>query len=80
MLAEYQQIAKQCSSSNTTYEQYLQEMAAAEIQKRDSNATSRRINAAKTPAMKELSDFDFASIPSLNKAKVVELRDRKSVV
>ena len=73
MLAEYQEIAKQCSSSNATYEQYLQEMAAAEIQKRDSNATSRRINAAKIPTMKELSDFDFASIPSLNKAKVVEL-------
>ena len=73
MLAEYQEIAKQCSSSNATYEQYLQEMAAAEIQKRDSNATSRRINAAKIPTMKELSDFDFASIPSMNKAKVVEL-------
>ena len=38
MLAEYQEIAKQCSSSNATYEQYLQEMAIAEIQKRDSNA------------------------------------------
>ena len=73
MLAEYEEIAKQCSSSNATYEQYLQEMAAAEIQKRDSNATSRRINATKIPTMKELSDFDFASIPSLNKAKVVEL-------
>lgn len=73
MLAEYQGIAKQCSSSNATYEQYLQEMAAAEIQKRDSNATLRRINAAKIPTLKELSDFDFASIPSLNKAKVVEL-------
>ena len=73
MLAEYQEIAKQCSSSNATYEQYLQEMAAAEIKKRDSNATSRRINAAKIPTMKELSDFDFASIPSMNKAKVVEL-------
>ena len=58
---------------NGPYEQYLQEMAAAEIQKRDSNATSRRINAAKIPTMKELSDFDFASIPSMNKAKVVEL-------
>ena len=73
MLAEYQEIAKQCSSSNATYEQYLQEMAAAEIQKRDSNATSRRINAAKIPTMKELCDFYFASIPSMNKAKVVEL-------
>ena len=70
MLAEYQEIAKQCSSSNATYEQYLQEMAAAEIQKRDSNATSRRINAAKIPTMKELSDFDFASIPFMNKANL----------
>lgn len=73
MLAEYQQVAKQCSSSNATYEQYLQEMASVEIDKRDSNAIARRIKAAKIPAMKELSDFDFASVPSLNKAKVVEL-------
>ena len=73
MLSEYPRIAKQCSSANATYEHYLEEMANVEIQKRDSNAIARRINAAKVPSMKELSDLDFASVPSLNKAKVLEL-------
>ena len=73
MLTEYQQLAKRCSSSNATYEQYLEDMASTEIQKRDSNAISRRIKASKVPTMKELSDFDFGSVPSLNKAKVIEL-------
>jgi DNA replication protein DnaC len=73
MLSEYQQLAKRCSSANATYEQYLEEMASSELQKRDSNAIARRIKAAKVPSMKELSDFDFASVPSLNKAKVLEL-------
>ena len=73
MLTEYQQLAKRCSSSNATYDQYLEEMASTEIQKRDSNAISRRIKASKVPTMKELSDFDFGSVPSLNKAKVIEL-------
>jgi DNA replication protein DnaC len=73
MLMEYQQLAKRCSSSNATYEQYLEDMASTEIQKRDSNAISRRIKASKVPTMKELSDFDFGSVPSLNKAKVIEL-------
>jgi len=73
MLSEYPSIAKQCSSANATYEHYLEEMASVEVQKRESNAIARRINAAKVPSMKELSDFDFASVPSLNKAKVLEL-------
>jgi DNA replication protein DnaC len=73
MLSEYQQVAKQCSSANATHEQYLEEIASIEIQRRDTNAIARRIKAANVPAMKELSDFDFASVPSLNKAKVLEL-------
>lgn len=73
MLSEYQQLAKRCSSANATYEQYLEEMASSELHKRDSNAIARRIKAAKVPTMKELSDFDFASVPSLSKAKVLEL-------
>ena len=73
MLSEYQQLAKRCSSANATYEQYLEEMTSSELQRRDSNAIARRIKAAKAPTMKELSDFDFASVPSLNKGKVLEL-------
>lgn len=73
MLSEYQQTARRCSADNAGYEKYLEEMASIEIGKRENNAISRRIHASKVPAMKELADFDFAAVPSLNKAKVLEL-------
>lgn len=73
MLLEYLQTARRCSADNASYEKYLEELAAIEVGKRESNAIARRIQAARVPAMKELADFDFAAVPSLNKAKVLEL-------
>lgn len=73
MLSEYSQAARRCSTDNASYEKYLEEMAAIEVAKRESNAVTRRIQASRVPAMKELADFDFAAVPSLNKAKVIEL-------
>ena len=73
MLAEYAQTARRCSTDNVPYEKFLEELANIELHRRESNAIARRINAARVPAMKELADFDFAAVPSLNKAKVLEL-------
>lgn len=73
MLAEYAQTARRCSADNVAYEKYLEEITNIEVHRRESNAIARRINAARVPAMKELADFDFAAVPSLNKAKVLEL-------
>jgi DNA replication protein DnaC len=73
MLAEYQQTARRCSVDNASYEKFLEELANIELQRRESNAIARRISASRVPAMKELADFDFAAVPSLNKAKVLEL-------
>ena len=73
MLAEYSQSARRCSADNVGYEKYLEEMASIEVGKRESNAIARRIQASRVPAMKELADFDFAAVPSLNRAKVLEL-------
>ena len=61
-------------------------LAMAELAERDSKAITRRINAAKLPAVKELSDFDFKAVPGVNKRKVLELatcgflQDRTNVV
>ena len=73
MLSEYSQSARRCSADNAGYEKYLEELTAIEVGKRESNAIARRIQAARLPAMKELADFNFAAVPSLNKAKVLEL-------
>jgi len=72
-LAEYSSLCAQCSHEDATYTDYLSRLAIAELSQRDSKAFQRRINAAKLPAQKELSDFDFKAIPSLHKQKMLEL-------
>jgi len=51
----------------------LARLTSAELSERDNKAITRRINAAKLPTQKELSDFDFKAVASLNKPKVLEL-------
>ena len=72
-LAEYGSLCAECSREQATYAEYLARLASAELAERDGKAISRRINAAKFPSIKELSDFDFASIPGVNKQRVLEL-------
>lgn len=73
VLAEYANVGQRCSQANATYDVYLEDLTRLELARRDSNSQLRRIQAAKLPVVKELADFKFASIPGLNKAKVVEL-------
>ena len=73
ILSEYSQAARRCSQANASYETYLQEVASIELGNRDTNAISRRIKASRLPSNKELADFDFSVVPTLNKAKVIEL-------
>lgn len=72
-LEEYSSLSAECSREDAGYEDYLARLATAELTERDGKATARRINQAKLPTMKELADFDFKSVPSLNKSKVLEL-------
>ena len=44
-----------------------------EIAQRDQHRQTRRTVAARFPLLKELADFDFSAIPSLNKQQVLEL-------
>ena len=73
ILSEYSQAARRSSQANASYETYLQEVASIELGNRDTNAIARRIKASRVPANKELADFDFTVVPTLNKAKVIEL-------
>ena len=44
-----------------------------QVTQREQNQRKRRIKAARFPVLKELADFDFSAIPSLNKARVLDL-------
>jgi DNA replication protein DnaC len=72
-LTEYSSLSAECSREQSSYAEYLSRLAIAELVERDSKAITRRINAAKLPSTKELSDFDFKAVPSLNKPKLLEL-------
>ncbi len=73
ILRSYQQFAEDAAQANQPYERYLLALAQLEIAQRDQHRQTRRTVAARFPLLKELADFDFSAIPSLNKQQVLEL-------
>ena len=73
VLKEYARLAREASSSNCRYEDYLEKLSELEVSQRASNAITNRIRAADYPVLKDLESFDFTLTPSLNKQKVLEL-------
>ena len=72
-MAEYSSVSAECTREQATYAEYLARLTSVELAERESKAVTRRLNAAKLPTPKELSDFDFKSVPSVNKQKMLEL-------
>lgn len=70
---EFEKLAREASSSNQTFEQYLLRLTELEVAARQSNALQTRIRQASLPVEKDLDSFDFSVIPSLNKQKILEL-------
>jgi DNA replication protein DnaC len=56
-----------------TYQRYLHDLATHELAQRERNRHIQRIRAARFPVLKELADFDFAAVPSLQKHALLEL-------
>ena len=73
MLREYDKIARTCAGEGVDYPRYLLRLVEAEIIERERKMVDRRIKAAKFPAVKSLDSYDFAALPTLNKALVMEL-------
>jgi DNA replication protein DnaC len=72
-LREYDKVARQCSDESVDYPRYLLRMTELELLDRERRATERRIHQARFPVVKSLDTFEFLSIPSVNKAMVLEL-------
>ncbi|MBI5629301.1 MAG: ATP-binding protein [Elusimicrobia bacterium] len=70
---EHEQAARQCTERGRTYEDYLELLAGREIAAREGKAAEKRLKQAGFPSSKELPDFEFAAIPSLNKGRILEL-------
>jgi len=72
-LREYDKVARQCAAEGTDFPRFLLRLAELELIERERRMIERRIKAARFPAVKSLDSFDFAALPSLNKALVMEL-------
>ena len=69
----YQAFAADASRSNLDYTRYLLALAEQEVNKREQNRIQKRVKLARFPVLKELADFDFSALPTLNKAQVLDL-------
>lgn len=72
-LRNYTSFAADAIEHNQDYVRYLLALAEVEVVQREQNRRERRIKTAHFPVLKELADFDFSAIPSLDKARVLDL-------
>ena len=73
MLAEYAKLSREAAEADENYEEYLLRLTDLEVAQRSANALTARIKAAGFPVLKDLDTYDFSAMPSVPKAKVVEL-------
>ena len=79
-LREYDKLARQCAAEGVDHPRYLLRLAELELIDRERRTVERRIKEARFPAVKSLDSFEFAAIPSLNKALVLDLARSEYVV
>jgi DNA replication protein len=69
----YESLAREASDNNLDYEGYLLGVLEQEIHQRENNRIQRGIRQASFPVIKTLESFDFKSIPSISKPKILKL-------
>jgi DNA replication protein DnaC len=69
----YQKLAQEAAQHNRPYDAYLLSLLELEVAQREENQQKRRLAQAHFPYLRTLDQFDFSAIPSVNKAKVLEL-------
>jgi DNA replication protein DnaC len=73
MAQAYQKVGQEATQTNARYEQYLLTLLEQEVLQREANQQKRRLLQARFPVLRTLDFFEFAAIPTLNKAKVLDL-------
>jgi len=69
----WRKVAEEAARAHLGYDRYLLALAEQELAQRDQHREERRIKAAHFPVLKELADFDFTCVASLNKLQVLDL-------
>jgi DNA replication protein DnaC len=71
--ASAERLAQEAASAGHGPLEFLAALLGAEVTQREANVERARIQAARFPELKELADFDFSLVPSLNAPLVAEL-------
>jgi DNA replication protein DnaC len=69
----YQELARDATEHNKTYEEYLLALVEQETIHRDDSQLQKRLRMAGFPLAKTLDSYEFAAMPSLNKQKILAL-------
>ena len=72
-LKNYPHFATDAARNNQDFVRFLLALAEQEVNQREANMLQKRIKAARFPLLKELADFDFSAVPTLSKARVLDL-------
>ena len=72
-LKNYPSFGAEAAAAALTYDRYLLALCEEEVAQREENRRRRRIREAQFPVLKELADFDFSAVSSLQKQQVLEL-------
>ena len=73
MKQQYAKLARECGEQGVGYERYLEQLCRMEVENRQNSAIQRRLREGSFPLNKELSEFNFEAVPSLNRMRVTEL-------
>ena len=71
-LDEWQSIEHQATQENWSYAQFLLALAQGEASRREQNRISRALTEAQLPYGKSWTNFEFAHVPTLNPAALME--------
>lgn len=72
-IGNHERFALEAAQNQHSYSRYLLALAEQEVAQREARRRQRRIKEAKLPVVKELNDFEFAALPSLNAHKIRQL-------
>ena len=79
-LEQYTDLAQEAQQAAWSYEQFLLALAEQEVARRTLNRQRRLIQQARFPISKELADFDFSCLPTLNRARLLQLADTAAYI
>ncbi|NCC31997.1 MAG: hypothetical protein EOM24_08220 [Chloroflexia bacterium] len=75
----YATLAQEAQGTPLSYEAYLLSLAEQELTYRDRQRQQQYLKLARFPVRKELADFDFRLVPTLNQARVLTLAEGHSI-